>query len=156
METSREEYLKFLKEATALTLSSKKKYDIFSEIVKSTPQIKEECYEDIIELLIDRENLGSTIIAPKVALAHVETDLIDELVLSCAFSKEGIYNWSLSETNDELKVIFMLIFPQKTNRHLYIEIVKKLMVQFSNEENLIKLANVQNVNEIKCILINNC
>lgn len=154
METSREKYVEFLKESTTLSLSSKKKYDIFCEIVKNTPQIKKKYYKDIIELLIDRENLGSTIIAPKVALAHVETDLVDTLVLSCAFSKEGIYNWSLDETNYELKVILMLLFPEKTNKHLYIDRVKRLMIQLSSEENLIKLENVKNANEIKLILIN--
>lgn len=153
METSREKYVEFLNEATTISLSSKKKYDIFNEIVKNTPQIKDEYYENIIELLIARENLGSTIIAPKVALAHIETDLVDKLVLSCAFSKEGIYNWSLNETNDELKIIFLLLFPQKINRDLYIEIVKQLMIQLSNEEDLIKLANVQNADEIKRVLI---
>lgn len=155
METSREKYVEFLKESTTISLSSKKKYEIFNEIVKNTPQIKEKYHKDIVQLLIDRENAGSTIIAPKVALAHAETDLADQLVFSCAFSKEGIYNWSLNETDDELKVIFLLLFPEKTNGHLYIDIVKKLMIQLSNEENLMKLANVKNASEIKCILINN-
>jgi mannitol/fructose-specific phosphotransferase system IIA component (Ntr-type) len=155
METSREKYVEFLEEATTISLFSKTKYEILNEIVKNTPQIKEKYHKDIVQLLIDRENAGSTVIAPKVALAHVETDLVDQLVLSCAFSKEGIYNWSFHEAGEKLKIIFMLLFPQKINRDLYIEIVKQLMIQFSDDKLLINIANVQNANEIKLTLINN-
>lgn len=151
MEKANNSYSKFIKEAEVIYLMTNKKIDALKMLVENTYKIRPKNYALLIKLLLNREEQGSTIIAPKISLAHVETDLTENLILSFGFANNENINWILEE-NVEVKVIILLIFPIKVNKEFNVKIIKEFMNRLANQECTDKVVNVINAHDIKKIL----
>ena len=155
MEPSRKSYISFLKKTTTIELNSIRKDIAIREMVENTPEIKEELYEEIIKLLKQREDSGSTVVMPSVALAHVESSLIDKLIISFGFSKRGIDDWDKENFLGKVNTIILIIFPKKGERKTYMDIIKQFIGKLADEKYILKLSNVKCAHDIKWALINN-
>lgn len=149
------ECVKFLSKSKCINLISNNKKDVLFEIVKKTPEIKESIKEFIVEDLMAREDIGSTIISDRIALAHTESSLVNNLILSYGYLENSILNWDLDEDYGEVKVVILLIFPKDIDKKIYIERVKVITKILSDESLTDKIIKVKSASEIKEIFINN-
>jgi PTS system nitrogen regulatory IIA component len=77
------------------------------EILKSTKKAKKT--DEIIEVVLEREKLGSTGIGQGVAIPHGKTDVLQEQVGVLGISRKGIEFNSLD--GEPVHIIFLLVGP---------------------------------------------
>ncbi|MDR1122761.1 MAG: PTS sugar transporter subunit IIA [Endomicrobium sp.] len=75
------------------------------EILKNTKKIKNS--DDIINIILERERLGSTGIGQGVALPHGKVDFLQELIGVLGISRKGIEFNSLD--GESVYIIFLLV-----------------------------------------------
>lgn len=144
----------FFNESKCIDLISNNKKDVLYEIVKKTSKINESIKDTIVKELLEREGVGSTIIADRIALAHIESSLVSDLILSYGYLKNEILNWDLDEEYGTAKIIILLIFPKYLDKRNYIENVKVITKILSDENLTCNIIRVKNASEIKEIFIN--
>lgn len=144
----------FFNESKSIDLISNNKKDVLYEIVKKTSKINESIKDTIVKELLEREGVGSTIIADRIALAHIESSLVSDLILSYGYLKNEILNWDLDEEYGTAKIIILLIFPKYLDKRNYIENVKVITKILSDENLTCNIIRVKNASEIKEIFIN--
>lgn len=98
--------------AVSVDLKSKTKKDLLEEmlgILIDTGAIESRNRKKILDILIAREQLGSTAIGQKIAIPHGKSDAVKKLVACAGISKEGIDFDSLD--GEKAHIFFMLIAP---------------------------------------------
>ncbi|MDR1087051.1 MAG: PTS sugar transporter subunit IIA [Endomicrobium sp.] len=86
-----------------------------TEVLKNNKKIKNS--EDIINIVLEREKLGSTGIGQGVAIPHGKTDLLQEQVGVLGISRKGIEFNSLD--GEPVHIIFLLVGPiEVAGQHL--------------------------------------
>ncbi len=81
------------KEGIVLELKGESKKEIISEMLDVLIQNGDILSEDkntLIGELLDREKKGSTAIGNHVAIPHCKTIVVDKIIVSIAFKKEGV------------------------------------------------------------------
>ncbi|MDR2676939.1 MAG: PTS sugar transporter subunit IIA [Endomicrobium sp.] len=109
----------FLDQSSILVdLKSTDKKSAIAELVgvlKDTKKIKK--IDEIINVILEREKLGSTGIGQSVAIPHGKTDIVDEQVGVLGISRKGIEFNSLD--GELVHIIFLLVGPTKmAGQHL--------------------------------------
>ncbi|MDR1951920.1 MAG: PTS sugar transporter subunit IIA [Elusimicrobiota bacterium] len=85
------------------------------ETLKKTKSVKKT--DEIIEVVLEREKLGSTGIGQGVAIPHGKTDVLDEQVGVLGISHKGIEFNSLD--GEPVNIIFLLVGPvEVAGQHL--------------------------------------
>lgn len=85
------------------------------EVLKSTKKIKKT--DEIIEVVLEREKLGSTGIGQGVAIPHGKTDVLQEQVGALGISRKGIEFNSLD--GEPVHIVFLLVGPvEVAGQHL--------------------------------------
>jgi len=75
--------------------------------------------ETVLQMLLSRENLGSTAVGPGVAFPHGRTLAVQKLTILIAQSKKGIpFD---AEDGKPTHLFFMLIAPPQDSGHQYIK-----------------------------------
>ncbi|MCM8785133.1 MAG: PTS sugar transporter subunit IIA [Candidatus Omnitrophica bacterium] len=109
----------YLKEDCIITnLKSRDKKSVLKEIIKMLEKngyIKDS--EKILEAVMDREKLGSTGIGQGIAIPHVKTDQINEIICALGLSQTGVDFDSLD--GEPVYIIFLVLAPTKSiGQHL--------------------------------------
>jgi PTS system nitrogen regulatory IIA component len=85
------------------------------EMLKATKKVKKT--DEIIEVVLEREKLGSTGIGQGVAIPHGKTDVLQEQVGALGISRKGIEFNSLD--GEPVHIIFLLVGPvEVAGQHL--------------------------------------
>ncbi|MDR1474085.1 MAG: PTS sugar transporter subunit IIA [Endomicrobium sp.] len=86
-----------------------------TEVLKDNKKIKNS--EDLINIVLEREKLGSTGIGQGVAIPHGKTDLLQEQIGVLGISRKGIEFNSLD--GEPVHIIFLLVGPiEVAGQHL--------------------------------------
>jgi PTS system nitrogen regulatory IIA component len=86
-----------------------------TEVLKNNKKIRNS--EDIINIVLEREKLGSTGIGQGVAIPHGKTDLLQEQIGVLGISRKGIEFNSLD--GEPVHIIFLLVGPiEVAGQHL--------------------------------------
>jgi len=86
--------------------------------------------ETVLQMLLSRENLGSTAVGPGVAFPHGRTLAIQKLAILIAQSKKGIpFD---AEDGKPTHLFFMLIAPPQDSGHQYIKSLAALTDKMQN------------------------
>ena len=94
-------------------LSSKEKKDVLMEMVGCiVKQEKDINGNDLLRVLLEREELGSTGIGDGIAIPHGKVQKIDKLVVSCGRSIEGVDFQSMD--GKPTHIVFLLIAPENS------------------------------------------
>jgi len=106
------------KDAITVDLKAQNKKDAIIELIellKESKKIKKT--DEIIDVVLEREKLGSTGIGQGVAIPHGKTDVLSEQVGVLGISKKGIEFNSLD--GELVYIIFLLVGPvEVTGQHL--------------------------------------
>ena len=105
--------------------------------------------EDVLKVLIEREELGSTGVGNEVAIPHGKLNINEELIGAIAISKEGVEFDSLD--GKPVKIFFVFISsPEATNLHL--KVLARVSKLLMDENIRYKLINASSNEEVKKII----
>ena len=94
-------------------LASKEKQDVLKEMVGCiVKQEKNINGDELLRVLLEREELGSTGIGDGIAIPHGKVQKIDALVVSCGRSIEGVDFQSMD--GKPTHIVFLLIAPENS------------------------------------------
>ena len=92
-------------------LASRTKEGVLQEMVHSLAQVQKQIHEDrLMEILVERESLGSTAIGEGVALPHGKTNEVNKILTSFGRSLSGMDFQSLDGKPTHL--FFLLVLPK--------------------------------------------
>lgn len=102
------------KDCIKLDLVSRNKKDVLEEMVDllvSAGKVKDK--KKVVEVLLEREELGSTGIGQGVAIPHGKTDTVEGLIAAFGLSREGVQFDTLD--GDPVTIFFLLLAPHNAS-----------------------------------------
>ncbi len=136
----------FLPDLTATT-----KDELLKEIVDQFVKVKYLKNSDIVlEMLKQRELLGSTGIGKGVAIPHGRTTSASDIMIAFGKSKIGIDYDSID--NKPVQLIFMIIAPPQDENNMYLPILGKMVEILSKSKNRNKLLETETFEEFTDVI----
>lgn len=147
-----EELAEFFQESLCLfDLQATDKRGALSEMVEC---ISRECHlkdrELILEMLLNRESLGSTALGKGVAFPHGRSLAVKELTLLFASSTAGIDFDAIDKKPTHL--FFLIIAPPQDKDNLYLQVLGHLIELIKSPSVRKKLATVENFDQLQTTL----
>ncbi len=81
--------------------------------------------------LIERENILTTGIGNEIAIPHVQTDVVDDLVMAIGRCEDGIDFGSLD--GRPVKIVVMIASSDKHPRNEFLKVLAKVVMLFKDE-----------------------
>ncbi len=136
------------KDSIIADLKSKDKKGVLEELAASVSSIARTDTKDIVKVLIDREQLGSTGIGGGIGIPHGKLAAIKSIVVGFGLSREGVDFDSLD--NKPVHIFFLLITPtNSTGSHLKVLAhISRLLKQTHFKESLLKAESVEEIEQI--------
>lgn len=106
--------------------------------------------EIILEMLLNRESLGSTAIGKGVAFPHGRTLAIQELSLLFAKSEKGIDFDAVDKKPTHL--FFLIIAPPQDKDNLYLQVLGQMVDIIKNDQSRNRFMKVTSYQELGAIL----
>lgn len=136
------------KEAILVDLKSKNKPGILNELVAPAARITGIDQKEILQVLMDREQLGSTGIGGGIGIPHGKLKNMEKLVLGFGLSRQGVDFESMDGLPTHL--FFLLITPEhSTDLHLKLlarvsrllkkEPLKEMMLKATSADEIIAI-----------------
>ncbi len=136
----------FLPDLTATT-----KDELLREIVDQFVKVKYLKNSDIVlEMLKQREVLGSTGIGKGVAIPHGRTTSATDIMIAFGKSKTGIDYDSID--GKPVQLIFMIIAPPQDENNMYLPILGKMVEILSKAKNRNKLLETETFEEFTDVI----
>ncbi|MBI3996200.1 MAG: PTS sugar transporter subunit IIA [Candidatus Omnitrophica bacterium] len=99
--------------AVSIDVKTQQKEDVIRELVGllvKAGSIKDKDVHKLVQILLNREALGSTGIGQGVAIPHGKSDCVDRLIAAFAVSKNGVSFDSLD--GEPVHLFFLLVAPE--------------------------------------------
>ncbi len=136
------------KEAILIDLKATDKIGILNELVAPAARITGIDHQEMVQVLMERERLGSTGIGGGIGIPHGKLKNLDKLVLGFGLSRQGVDFESMDGRPTHL--FFLLITPEhSTDLHLKLlarvsrllkkEPLKEMMMKATCVEDIIKI-----------------
>lgn len=101
-----------VRDACVLELAGQSQKEILRELATALAgQVPEVAAAELLELLLERERLGSTAMADGIAIPHARFDSLDRIVMAFGRSSSGVAFESLDGLPTQL--FFLLVAPKK-------------------------------------------
>jgi len=130
-------------------IASRTKEGVLREMVHTLTQVENQVHEDrLMEILLERESLGSTAIGEGVAIPHGKSKEVDKILASFGRSLHGVDFQSLDGKPTHL--FFLLIAPENSaGMHLKILAqISRLMKDPAFRKRLIKARSAEEIHSI--------
>ena len=141
----------FQEDLCIFSLRSRKKSSVLQEMVrqiKASGKIADERY--ILEMLNNRESLGSTGLGLGVAFPHGRSIAIPDLTVLFARSASGVDFEALD--GKATKVFFLILAPSEKGAEPYLALLSRLTALVQQPETLEKLYAVKNFESLQAVL----
>ncbi|HDP99727.1 MAG TPA: PTS sugar transporter subunit IIA [bacterium] len=127
-------------------LMATSKDELFVELVDQFVKVKYLKNRDIVlEMLRQRENLGSTGIGKNVAIPHGRTTSAQDIMIAFGKSRQGIEYDAID--NKPVHLIFMIIAPPQDQSNMYLPILGKMVEILNKAKNRNKLLEAETYSE---------
>lgn len=149
--TSQELALYFKEPLCIFDLKADTKRDALSEMVDAVCneyRIKDR--DIILEMLLNRESLGSTAIGKGVAFPHGRTLAVPELTVVFARSSDGIDFDAVDKKPAHL--FFLIIAPPQDKDNLYLQVLGQMVDLIKEDDTRKHIAKVQTFDELQAIV----
>jgi len=145
METQK--LIKYFDDQLFLTdLSAKNKDELLTEIVDQFVNVKYlKNREIVLEMLRQREKLGSTGIGKGIAIPHGRTTSASDIMIAFGKSTEGIEYEAID--NKPVHLVFMIIAPPQDENNMYLPILGQLVEILNKSKNRKKLLEIETFKE---------
>ena len=136
------------KDAILIDLKSKDKIGILNELVEPASRLTGIDHKEMVQVLMERERLGSTGIGGGIGIPHGKLKNLDKLVLGFGLSREGVDFESMD--GRPTHIFFLLITPEhSTDLHLKLlarvsrllkkEPLKEMMMKAKSTEEIVSI-----------------
>jgi len=132
-----------------LDLQSSTKEEILQELVWML-QVSPEHKPILLDMVLQRERLGSTGLGGSVAIPHGRSVIVHRLHLVFGLSQKGIYFKSLDKK--KVFLFFLVIAPHREVSNLYLPLLGSIAKLASNPENVEALRQAKTQKEFLEIL----
>lgn len=133
----------FIKELKATT-----KDELLKEFVDQFVSVKYlKNSQIVLEMLHQREKLGSTGIGKGVAIPHGRTTSASDIMIAFGKSEQGIEYEAID--GKPVQLVFMIIAPPQDENNMYLPILGKMVEVLSKSKNRKKLLSIETFDEFK-------
>lgn len=144
-----QELASYFKESLCIfDLKADNKRDALAEMVDAVcDELHVKDNDIILEMLLNRESLGSTAIAPGVAFPHGRTLAVRELSIVFGRSKKGIDFDAIDKEPTHL--FFLIIAPPQDRDNLYLQVLGQMVNLIKDEKARGAFLNVSDFEELQ-------
>lgn len=149
--TSQELASYFKKSLCIFDLKAKDKRDALAEMISAVAAdhpIKDK--DIILEMLLNRESLGSTAIAPGVAFPHGRTLATQDLLLVFARSAKGVEFDAVDK--EPTRLFFLIIAPPQDKDNLYLQVLGQMVNVIKDDATRDELMSVTSYEQLTEII----
>ncbi len=133
-------------------IKAKTKDELFEEFVDQFVKVKYlKNREIVLEMLHQRERLGSTGIGKKVAIPHGRTTSASEIMIAFGKSEEGIEYDAIDAK--PVNLILMIIAPPQDENNMYLPLLGKIVEILDKPKNRNKLMDANTYEEFIDIIL---
>jgi PTS system nitrogen regulatory IIA component len=137
------------KKAIISDLKSQDKKGILEELVTPIASITGVNHKDLVRVLMDREQLGSTGIGGGIGIPHGKLKQLESLVLGFGLSRKGVDFESMD--NKSTHIFFLLVTPENSTG-LHLKMLARISRILKNDQFKEKLLKASNTDEIFSII----
>ena len=123
-----------------LNLQSSTKEEVLKELVWIL-DVREEYRPILLDMVLQREALGSTGLGEGVAIPHGRSLIVNHLHLVCGISKKGIYFQAIDRK--KVHLFFLVIAPHREVSNQYLPLLGSIAKLASDPENIERLRNAE-------------
>ncbi len=120
----------------SLNLRSSTKEEVLKELVWML-DVREEYRPILLDMVLQREALGSTGLGEGVAIPHGRSLVVNRLHLVCGLSKKGIYFQAIDRK--KVYLFFLVIAPHREVSNQYLPLLGSIARLATNPENVERL-----------------
>ena len=137
------------KESIISDLKSQDKKGILEELVAPIALITGVNHKDLVRVLMDREQLGSTGIGGGIGIPHGKLKQLESLALGFGLSRKGVDFESMD--NQPTHIFFLLVTPENSTG-LHLKMLARVSRILKHDQFKEKLLNASNTDEIFSII----
>jgi PTS system nitrogen regulatory IIA component len=137
------------KEAIISGLKSQDKKGILEELVAPIASITGVNHKDLVRVLMDREQLGSTGIGGGIGIPHGKLKQLESLALGFGLSRKGVDFESMD--NKPTHIFFLLVTPENSTG-LHLKMLARISKILKHDQFKEKLLNAASSDEIFSII----
>jgi len=137
------------KEAIISDLKSQDKKEILEELVAPIAHITGANHKDLVRVLMDREQLGSTGIGGGIGIPHGKLKQLESLAIGFGLSRKGVDFESMD--NRPTHIFFLLVTPENSTG-LHLKMLARISKILKHDPFKEKLLNAANSDEIFSII----
>ena len=137
------------KEAIISDLKAQDKKGILEELVAPIARITGVNHKDLVRVLMDREQLGSTGIGGGIGIPHGKLKQLESLALGFGLSRKGVDFESMD--NQPTHIFFLLVTPENSTG-LHLKMLARISKILKHDPFKEKLLNAANNDEIFSII----
>ena len=137
------------KEAIISDLKSQDKKGILEELVAPIARITGVNHKDLVRVLMDREQLGSTGIGGGIGIPHGKLKQLESLALGFGLSRKGVDFESMD--NQPTHIFFLLVTPENSTG-LHLKMLARVSRILKHDQFKAKLLSAANTDEIFSII----
>ncbi len=137
------------KEAIISDLKSQDKKGILEELVSPIARITGVNHKDLVRVLMDREQLGSTGIGGGIGIPHGKLKQLESLALGFGLSRKGVDFESMD--NQPTHIFFLLVTPENSTG-LHLKMLARISKILKHDQIKEKLLTAVNSDEIFSII----
>lgn len=137
------------KEAILVDLKAFDKKGVLEELVAPIARIAGISHDYLVQVLMDRERLGSTGIGEGIGIPHGKLKNLDSLMLGFGLSRQGVDFESMD--GRPTHIFFLLVTPENSTG-LHLKLLARISRILKNEPFKQKLLNAANSDEIYTII----
>ena len=124
----------------SLNLKSSTKEEVLKELVWML-DVREEYRPILLDMVLQREALGSTGLGEGVAIPHGRSLVVNHLHLVCGLSKKGIYFQAIDRK--KVYLFFLVIAPHREVSNQYLPLLGSIAKLATNPENVERLRKAE-------------
>ncbi len=132
------------KEAILVDLKANDKKGVLEELSKPVSQIAGIKQQDLVRVLLEREQLGSTGIGGGIGIPHGKLKNLDNLVLGFGLSRKGIDFDSMDRRPTH--IFFLLVTPENSTG-LHLKVLARISRLLKNDDFKEKLLQISDAEE---------
>jgi PTS system nitrogen regulatory IIA component len=137
------------KESIISDLKSQDKKGILEELVAPIARITGVNHKDLVRVLMDREQLGSTGIGGGIGIPHGKLKQLESLALGFGLSRKGVDFESMD--NQPTHIFFLLVTPENSTG-LHLKMLARVSRILKHDQFKEKLLSASNTDEIFSII----
>jgi PTS system nitrogen regulatory IIA component len=130
-------------------LKGRSKPEVLEELAAPVARLANEELRDVVEVLLERERLGSTGIGGGIGIPHGKLKRLDRMVIGFGLSRKGVDFDSLD--GEPTRLFFLLMAPESSTG-LHLKLLARISRILKNETFKERLLQAKSAEEITAII----